>query len=64
MNSGRRSERLAALAVLGFLLFQYPLLSLFSTEATVLGVPILYAYLFTSWAVLIALIALVLRRSG
>ena len=64
MKHGRRSERLVALAFLGFLLFNYPLLSLFSTEGTVLGIPVLYAYLFTSWALLIALAALALRRSG
>lgn len=64
MNHGRKGERLVALAVLGFLLFDYPLLSLFSTEGTVAGVPVLYAYLFTSWGVLIALMALVVRKSG
>ena len=64
MNHGRKGERLVALALLGFLLFDYPLVSLFSTEGTLLGVPVLYAYLFTSWAALIALMALVVRRSG
>jgi len=52
------------LAFLGFLLFNYPLLSLFSTEGKVLGIPVLYAYLFSSWALLIALTALAMRRSG
>jgi hypothetical protein len=60
----RKSERLVALALLGFLLFNYPLLSLFSTEDTVLGVPLLYAYLFASWALLIGLMALVSRKPG
>lgn len=64
MNGGRKGERLVALALLGFLLFNYPLLSLFSSEDRLLGVPLLYAYLFTSWAVVIALVALVIRRSG
>jgi hypothetical protein len=64
VNHGRKGERLVALALLGFLLFNYPLLSLFSTDRTLLGVPVLYAYLFTSWAALIALMALVVRRSG
>ncbi len=64
MNHGRKSERLIALAFLGFLLFNYPLLSLFSTEGTVVGIPVLYAYLFVSWALLIALTALAVRRSG
>jgi hypothetical protein len=60
----RKGERLVALALLGFLLFNYPLLSLFSTEGTVLGVPVLYAYLFVSWGLLIWLMALVVRKSG
>jgi hypothetical protein len=64
VNHSRKGERLVALALLGFLLFNYPLLSLFSTDRTLLGVPVLYAYLFTSWAALIALMALVVRRSG
>jgi uncharacterized membrane protein (DUF485 family) len=59
----RKGERLVAVALLGFLLFNYPLLSLFSTEDRVLGVPVLYAYLFVSWGLLIALMALVVRRS-
>jgi hypothetical protein len=60
----RKSERLVALALLGFLLFNYPLLSLFSTEGSVLGIPVLYAYLFASWGLLIGLMALVVRKSG
>jgi hypothetical protein len=60
----RKSERLVALALFGFLLFNYPLLSLFSTEDTVLGVPLLYVYLFASWGLLIGLMALVSRKPG
>jgi uncharacterized membrane protein (DUF485 family) len=59
----RKGERLVAVALLGFLLLNYPLLSLFSTEDRVLGVPVLYAYLFVSWGLLIGLMALVVRRS-
>lgn len=64
MKHRRKGERLIALALLGFLLFNYPLLSLFSTERTVFGVPVLYAYVFASWGLLIGLMALVLRKSG
>jgi hypothetical protein len=59
----RKGERLVALALLGFLLFNYPLLSLFSTDGSVVGVPLLYAYLFVSWGLLIGLMALVARKS-
>lgn len=54
---------MVALALLGFLLFNYPLLSLFSTDGSVAGVPLLYAYLFVSWGLLIGLMALVMRKS-
>jgi hypothetical protein len=60
----RTGERLVALALLGLLLFNYPLLAIFSTDTTVFGVPVLYAYLFASWALLIGLMALVVRKSG
>jgi hypothetical protein len=60
----RKGERLVALALLGLLLFNYPVLSLFSTDATVLGVPVLYAYLFASWGLVIGLMALAVRKSG
>lgn len=63
MSNGRKSERLVALALLGLLLFDYPLLSLFSSEGQVLGIPVLYAYLFATWTTVIALIALIVRRS-
>lgn len=63
MRHRRKGERLVALALLGFLLFNYPLLSLFSTDGSVVGVPLLYAYLFVSWALLIGLMALVVRKS-
>ena len=59
-----RSERLVALCLLGFLLFNYPLLAVFNVQATVFGIPVLYAYVFLVWALLIALMALVIERSG
>jgi hypothetical protein len=63
MGERLKSARLVAVAILGFLLLNYPLLSLTDSEATVLGIPGLYAYLFTIWALLIGLIALVVRSS-
>ena len=63
MTNGRKSERLVALAILGLLLLNYPLISLFSSEDRVLGIPVLYAYLFAAWTTVIALVALIVRRS-
>jgi hypothetical protein len=57
-----RGQRLAALCLLGFLLFSYPLLAVFNVQATVFGIPVLYVYFFAAWAVLIALMALAIER--
>ena len=62
MKRSRRSQRLIALACLGALLFNYPLLSLFNGARTIWGIPLLYAYLFAAWAVLIVLLAVVAER--
>ena len=59
-----KSQRLAALAMLGCLLFNYPLMALFNVHATFLGVPVLYAYIFFAWALLIALVAAVMESKG
>ena len=60
---GRRAERLAGLFLLGVLLFNFPLLALFNVRATFLGVPVVYAYLFGAWVLLVALVAAIMERS-
>jgi hypothetical protein len=57
-----KGERLFALFLIGSLLFNYPLLSLFSREGMVWGITILYIYIFSVWAALIGLMALVIER--
>jgi hypothetical protein len=59
-----RAQRFVALAVLGTLLFNYPILALFNVSGALGGVPLLYAYLFIVWAALIALMAYVAESSG
>jgi hypothetical protein len=59
----RKGERLIGLFLLGCLLFNFPLLALFNVRATAFGIPLLYAYLFAAWALLIALVALIMERS-
>ncbi len=58
-----KAHRLAALFVLGALLFNFPLLALFNHPALIGGVPILYLYAFVAWALLIGLLALVIERT-
>ena len=62
-KSTRRGQRLVGLFLLGCLLFNYPMIVLFNVRSTVLGVPLLYAYLFAAWAMLIALVALIMKRA-
>ncbi|UTW09225.1 hypothetical protein [Pseudomonas benzenivorans] len=62
-DPGKQSQRLVALFALGWLLFSYPLLSLFDVDGRLWGIPLLYAYLFLAWAALIGLMMLVIERS-
>ena len=57
-----KAGRLAALCLLGFLLFNYPLLALFNRAVLLAGIPLIYAYIFAAWTLLIALFALVVRQ--
>jgi hypothetical protein len=57
-----KSQRFVALCMLGMVLFNFPILALFNVPGTLLGVPLLYAYIFIAWAVLIALMAFVANR--
>ena len=59
---GGREARLAGAFLLGLALFLPPLLSIFNRAETVLGIPLLYLYLFLAWAGLIGLIARLLRH--
>ena len=64
MSERDKTPRLAGAAALGFLLFNYPLLAVFDRDIRVLGVPLLWAYLFSVWAALIAIAAVIVRRAG
>lgn len=59
---GPSGARLVCVFLLGCLLFSYPLLALFNVPSRVLGVPVLFAYLFSAWVLLIALVALLMER--
>ena len=59
----RRGQKLLALFLLGCLLFTYPIVALFNVRATVLGIPVLYGYLFSAWALLIVLAAVIMERT-
>ena len=56
-----KGQRLVALSMLGCLLFNYPLLALFNDPGMLFGIPVLYAYIFLAWGLLIFLIAMVVE---
>jgi hypothetical protein len=58
-----KGPRLVAAFLLGVLLFNYPLLALFNRDVSVFGIPLLYAYIFLAWTLLIGLLALVTEAS-
>jgi hypothetical protein len=62
MSEQSKSQRCVALCMLGMVLFNFPVLALFNVGGSLLGVPVLYAYIFMAWAALIALMALVAER--
>ncbi len=55
-------QKLVATFLLGAVLFNYPILSLFNRAAAVLGIPLVYAYIFLAWGGLIALTAWIVER--
>ncbi|GAB2878597.1 hypothetical protein [Nocardioides pacificus] len=62
MDEDRTPTRLVVLAVVGFALFNYPLLRVADVPVLVLGLPVLWVYMFVVWTVLIVLVALTTRK--
>ena len=58
------SKRLIGLFLLGYLLLNHPLISLFNRPALVWGIPILYVYIFGAWASIIILAAWIIRTGS
>ena len=54
MTTNLRNQRLLALFGAGWLLLNYPLLTLWDRGVTLAGIPLLPAALFIGWAALIA----------
>ncbi|MBK9596397.1 MAG: hypothetical protein IPO57_14050 [Rhodocyclales bacterium] len=55
-------QRLAAVFLLGCVLFNYPLIALFNKPGEIADIPLLYFFLFGAWALLIVLMAWVIER--
>jgi len=57
-RESKPNKRLVALFLLGCVLFNYPILSLFNLEVPIFGLPLLLVYIFGAWCLLIGLTAL------
>lgn len=64
MFKGLAAQRLLALFVSGWLLFNFPLLGLWDQGAMLFGVPLFPAALFILWALLIGMLAWWMERPG
>jgi hypothetical protein len=62
MNRARMTgQRLVGLFLLGCVLFNYPFLYVFNHPMQVVGIPLLYLYVFAAWTLLIVLMAWVIE---
>jgi hypothetical protein len=57
----RKGERLISLLIVGTILLNFPLLSVFNKTYLLLGFPVLFLYLFSIWGLIIGAMVLVLR---
>jgi hypothetical protein len=64
MSEPLRHQRLVALFAAGWLLLNFPLLTLWDRGITIAGIPLLPLALFSGWALLIAAAAWVAESSG
>ena len=58
IHDPRKNGRLIALFLVGLVLFNYPILSLFNRPLDVFGIPVLYLYIFFAWCLIIGLIVI------
>ena len=58
------NARLAAVAVLGFVLLVPPIVTVFDGGGQFFSAPLIWVYLFVVWAAIIGAVALLVSRSG
>jgi hypothetical protein len=54
-------DRLVGVFLLGLLLFMPPLIGAFDVRGLLVGIPLLYLYLYFAWALLIVFVALIVE---
>jgi hypothetical protein len=56
-----KNKRLFCLFLLGCLIFNHPIISLFNHEIFIFGIPLVFVFLFCAWALIIIAMALITR---
>ena len=56
-----KNKRLFCLFLLGWLIFNYPIISLFNHELFIFGIPILFVFLFFAWILIIIAMVFITR---
>jgi hypothetical protein len=64
MTASLRNQRLLALFAAGWLLLNFPLLTLWDRGLTVAGIPLMPAALFGGWMLLIGIAAWIVEAPG
>ena len=64
MLASLRNQRLLALFAAGWLLLNFPLLTLWDRGVTVAGIPLMPAALFGGWVLLIGIAAWIVEAPG
>jgi hypothetical protein len=54
-----KNKRLVGLFLIAWVVFNFPILSLFNLDRMIFGIPLLYVYIFGVWTLLIVLMALI-----
>jgi hypothetical protein len=63
-TDSRTGERLVALLLAGVIAWTYPVLFLIGSDLRLAGIPLLYLYLYLSWGLFVALVALIIEWRG
>ena len=64
IRASMTGQRLVALFLLGLALFNFPILGLFESDATVFGWPALYFVAYGAWGLLVVAMAWITGRRG
>ena len=57
----QKNVKMIILFISGFVFFNFPLMSIFSKNKTILSVPVLYTFIYILWLILIIITFLIIK---